>query len=115
MMRRFRSREQITLGKDELCLAVSQAIKASIKPVLKESLEEMIPEIIKILTVHGLVKPILKEQVSTSEIKKRWSKSRTSVIKACREKRLKLSGKRGKEFLFGINDVIEIFGAPYDK
>lgn len=50
--------------------------------------------------------------VSTSEVCRRWGKSRTTVSRLVKLKLLVPSGKFKREFLFLTSDIIKAFGQP---
>jgi hypothetical protein len=50
--------------------------------------------------------------VRTSEVCKRWGKSRTTLSKLIRTKKLIPVGRYGHSFTFRTSDVVELFGGP---
>jgi hypothetical protein len=50
--------------------------------------------------------------VVTSDVCKRWGKSRTTISKLIRTKKLIPVGRYGHSFTFMTSDVVGLFGAP---
>jgi predicted DNA-binding transcriptional regulator AlpA len=50
--------------------------------------------------------------VRTSEVCKRWGRSRTTLSKLIREKKLRPAGRYGHSFTFRTSDIVALFGEP---
>jgi hypothetical protein len=68
--------------------------------------------------IQGLKAILLKgpsyqnRPVTTSEVSKRWGKSRTTLIKLKKEGKIVPIGRYGKEFIFEPSDIIAVLGNP---
>ncbi|HXA01966.1 MAG TPA: hypothetical protein VNW99_08260 [Cytophagaceae bacterium] len=94
--------------------------------VLKDEIQESVREAVSELLLE--LKPLLggmpekektnsiaitsTERVSTSEVKRRWGKSRTTIRKCCKEQSIRPAGKFGRQFLYSFDDMVKIFGHP---
>jgi hypothetical protein len=81
------------------------------REVLEDFKAELIGEL-KNADDHALKVNDDDPPVSTSEICKRWGKSRTTLSRLVKAKRLVPSGKYKRQFLFPTSDIIELFGQP---
>jgi hypothetical protein len=68
--------------------------------------------------IQGLKAILLKgpsyqnRPVTTSEVSKRWGKSRTTLIKLKKEGKIMPIGRYGKEFIYEPSDIIAVLGTP---
>lgn len=84
------------------------------REVLEDFKTELIGEL-RNADDHALKIKDVDPPVSTSEICKRWGKSRTTLSRLIRAKRLVPSGKYKRQFLFLTSSIIELFGQPAMK
>jgi hypothetical protein len=87
-----------------------------IREIFREVLEDFKDELIGELK-ESLFKSSKKNQlddsvVVTSDVCKRWGKSRTTISKLIRTKKLVPVGRYGHSFTFRTSDVVELFGGP---
>ena len=87
-------------------------IKEDVFKVIKFAIIATLPQITKALTKVMEQPAVNYELVTTREVMKRWGKSRTTIIKHCKEGRLNPAGKRGREFMFSSIDLVRVFGYP---
>jgi hypothetical protein len=87
-----------------------------IREVLYEVLEDFKEELLKELrsdirmSSQDLVPD--NQPIPTSEVCRRWGRSRTVLSKLIRTKRLAPVGKFGHSFTFKTSDIVRLFGKP---
>jgi len=98
-------------------MSIGTDIKADeIREIFREVLEEFKYELIEELK-EELFDSSRETQsnaslVRTSEVCKRWGRSRTTLSKLIREKKLTPAGRYGHSFTFRASDVVALFGGP---
>jgi hypothetical protein len=93
-------------------------LEEEIQECVREAVSELLLELKPLLAgmpEKGKANPISiisKERVSTSEVRRRWGKSRTTIRKCCKEHSIRPAGKFGRQFLYSFDDMVRIFGFP---
>lgn len=87
-----------------------------IREIIREELGEFKADLIKEMrsSKPPKIKEVHKEPspVSTSEVCRRWGKSRTTLCKLVRDGELIPTGKFKREYLYRVSDVVDLFGEP---
>lgn len=99
-------------GQEITIKALQKLIREDVFRVMRLAIIATHPQIKKALIKVMEQPAITYELVTTREVMKRWVKSRTTIIKHSKARRLNPAGKRGREFLFSSIDVVRVFGHP---
>jgi len=89
-------------------LTVEQ-IKEMLREVLEDFKDELVEELREVLTQP--VKPERNDPlVRTGEVCLRWGRSRTTISKLVKAKKLVPAGRYGHSFTFRTSDLVGLFG-----
>ena len=83
-----------------------------LQEVLKDFKDDLIQEIKEALKEPEAEINLDDTTVSTNEVCKLWGKSRTTICKLIKSKKLNPSGKYKRQFLFLTTHIIRLFGPP---
>jgi hypothetical protein len=95
-----------------------EILREEIQESVREAVSELLLELKPLLTgmrekgKANSISIISKERVSTSEVRRRWGKSRTTIRKCCKEHSIRPAGKFGRQFLYSFDDMVKVFGHP---
>lgn len=95
---------------------LKEEIQENVRVAVSDLLLELRPLLLKGKSTNIKTTSITDKSqlhVSTSEIKRRWGKSRTTIIKRFKEYSIMPCGKYGKQNLYEIMDVVKVFGEPF--
>ena len=91
-------------------LTVEQ-IKEMLRDVLEGFKDELIEELREGITQP--VKPVPNDPlVRTAEVCLRWGRSRTTISKLVKAKKLVPAGRYGHSFTFRTSELVKLFGKP---
>lgn len=110
----IRRRKRI-VDEKELYEFLKEEIQENVRVAVSDLLLELRPLLLKGVSENVIATSIShkqEEQVSTSEIKRRWGKSRTTIIKCFKECSILPCGKYGRQNLYAFTDVVKVFGEP---
>jgi hypothetical protein len=93
----------------------SELTVEQIKDLLREVLEDFKDELIQELR-EGITQPVKSEPndplVRTAEVCLRWGRSRTTISKLVKARKLVPAGRYGHSFTFRTSEVVGLFGKP---
>lgn len=104
--------DSISFGEEITIAALKKLIREDMFQMMKFAIIATLPKIKETISKAMEQPPISYELVSTQEVMRRWKRSRTTIIKQCKEGRLNPAGKRGREFLFASTELVKVFGMP---
>jgi len=91
----------------------SELTVEQIKEMLREVLEDFKEDLIEELR-EGVTQPVKPERndplVRTAEVCLRWGRSRTTISKLVKARKLVPAGRYGHSFTFRTSDVVGLFG-----
>jgi predicted DNA-binding transcriptional regulator AlpA len=95
----------------------SELTVEQIKEMLREMLEDFKDDLIEEFR-EGIMQPVVKPEpndplVRTAEVCLRWGRSRTTISKLVKAKKLVPAGRYGHSFTFRTSDVVGLFGRPF--
>jgi hypothetical protein len=91
-------------------------LKAIIREVVSEELTVFREEIFRMQAnkedIRGAERGGADQLVTTAEVCRRWGRSRSTLCRLVRERRLVPTGKFRQSFTFKVADIASLFGPP---